>query len=667
MGKQHLESLRQRLYSYRTQLEWPADETTRNQFENILKLLFNFASQHILDYFSTIRAEFANWILHKQDPYLSEIARNYFDQLSEIFENHLAQTSPPSPIAEWEKRIVFDERISTAEMSELKKVFVNTRFLKKTVLLAYNETDINLLEIPERGIWVTKIGSVRDFDHYRISLNTVHGKHFDLHFMLAPVLRTPQGMETVYWHAAIASHPYASNSLPGLGCHSVQYGALATRFVSDLNVSEKIRGFAGLHNSLGFLRKPSEMRKLYVKGMSEIFNVWHHSGYRIVPGNITPSNVVVPELDYLDSAILISIAGHHPYTQPSDLFEPLVVNFFTKVVAFYPWVRYQIQLSWVFDAAREVLNPAVVANLLEKLHEELKQKDVCYLDESLLEALEIHLQSAAKQFYVPLPLFNAIDKYDEWRQLNPMATYAAKEETIWELADLYKLHNLPEIGRFYMYRMTYFAETTPEIAEAFDLLLHKMNLAPSTQATRFIELSLLQEAIGSSEDLQVFSKMVFPRMQQRERFDILKIGAKQKEEIIVLSYISDKKGNIYTMRAPIEAREIGQLYHLFYEENYPKSISEMDQHFVVLDSQDRVIGGLCYIPLDHHVVLLDGAAVSHQLKGRGIGSAMIEAFSTRMSALGIVAIKAHFLRGNFYLKLNFKVDKKWGALVKFLS
>ncbi len=65
-------------------------------------------------------------------------------------------------------------------------------------------------------------------------------------------------------------------------------------------------------------------------------------------------------------------------------------------------------------------------------------------------------------------------------------------------------------------------------------------------------------------------------------------------------------------------------------------------------------------------LLLDGAAVTTPLKGRGIGSATIEDFSARMAELDVKVIKAHFLHGSFYLKLKFKVDKKWGALVKFL-
>lgn len=666
MGKQHLESLRQRLYYYRTQLEWPATQQTRQQFENILKLLFNFASQHLVDYYSTMRAEFASWILHKQDPELSSVARRYFRQLFELFEDHLNTSSVAAPVSEWEKRLVFDEKIPDNELSEIKKIFVNTRFLKKTIMLAYNEKEISLYDVPPQGIWITKIRDIKDYNHYRISINTIGGKHFDLHFMVAEHLKTEEGRMSVYWHAAIASHPYATNSLPALGCYSVKYGALATKYVSDLTVAEKVKAFAGLHNSLGKLRGDNSIRKVYTKGIAEFFKVWHHSGYQIVPGNTTPSNVIVPELDYLDSAILVSIAGFKPYQSPISLVRPLVYNFYRKISAFYPWLKGQLDINWIFEAAQEVLSAELATQFLTDLKRDLEAEDMLYFDISLLDLLNQYLEHSKHNTYLPLAIYNAIDKYGEWSEMNPFATPRAKEETIHELSDLYKILNISELGRLTLFRNTYFAETPPHVRDAFDLLLQKMNENPELSATRHIELSHLQDSITDKEDLEIFSKMVFPRIQRRDRFDIRKIGAKQKEEVIVQNYLQDKKDNNYTFREPIEPKEIGQLYHLFYEENYPKSISEMDQHFIVLDEQERVVGGLCYIPLEDNVVLLDGAAISNQLKGRGIGSAMIEAFSTRMAADGVRVIKAHFLRGNFYLKLNFKVDKKWGALVKFL-
>jgi predicted GNAT family acetyltransferase len=117
----------------------------------------------------------------------------------------------------------------------------------------------------------------------------------------------------------------------------------------------------------------------------------------------------------------------------------------------------------------------------------------------------------------------------------------------------------------------------------------------------------------------------------------------------------------------VEPVEIGQLFRLFFYENYPKMISDQDRYLIVLDSQERIIGGICYKRIDENIAQLDGTVVASFLKERGIGSAMIEDFCNRMASQGIQIIKTHFFIPQFFIKLGFKVDQRWGALVKFLT
>jgi len=92
----------------------------------------------------------------------------------------------------------------------------------------------------------------------------------------------------------------------------------------------------------------------------------------------------------------------------------------------------------------------------------------------------------------------------------------------------------------------------------------------------------------------------------------------------------------------------------------------MDKHFVICDKNDRIVGGLCYKILEDKTVLLNGSVISSPLKARGLGTAMVDDFFTRMASLGVKVIRAHFLLGNYYLKNKFQADKRWGAFVKYL-
>ena len=667
IGKQHLEALRKRLYTYRTQLKWPADQTTRKQFENILKLIFNFAGQH-LEYYISIRAELAIWILHTSDPGLSRLAKRYFLRLYQIFEKHIVETSDTYTEADWDKRLFFDSGISEKEIAKIKNILVGSSFLKQSIIAAYDEREFELKDIQENGIWVTALQSVHQYQHYRFSINTTSKKHFDLHFMINNTLHLAKGKQTVYWLAALSGHPYGSMGLPPLGCCRIKEGVLTTKFVGELTAWEKIREYAGIHHSLGYLNKTNAWKKLFIKSLSQFFKAWKISGRRIIPGIITPENVVVPELDYLDSATIISLGGWESYENPSSLVKPMLQNFYNKVIAHYPWCNRHLKIDWIFDSCIEAFGDEEAMEFFSTLHEELKIENPIYWEgKELFSIIKEYMSKLEEEHYLPVALFNSIDQYKEWENMNPAAVQMAREQTVTELISLYKLYHFSEVVRYTFYRYTYFKDFETVVLESFDKLLEKMNKNAKTSALQLIELSDLQEKITQTDDKLVFSKMIFPRLEGVQSLDVVKVGDEQHKKVIVRSFITDRYGAKYTFRKALAPSEIGKLYRLFYEENYPKTISEMDEHYVVTDSENRVVGGMCYIQLENNAVLLDGSAVTAALKGRGIGSAMIEHFCTRMTNQGVKIVKAHFLRGNFYLKLGFKVDKRWGALVRFLK
>ncbi|MBN2236856.1 MAG: AMP-binding protein [Bacteroidales bacterium] len=667
MGKQHLESLRQRLYNYRVQLNWPADEATRGQFENMLKLLFNFAKNH-LEYYSSVRAEFASWILHKTDPYLSKVAYDYFKKLYQAFELKLRQNSVILSQEQWLKKLVFEEGIMEDAVETILNIFADSAFIRQSVMLAYEENDFDVDQIPDNGLWVSRLKSFGNFKHFRLSINTTNGKHFDLHFMINKSIRLSSGAKTVHWLAAISGYPFATLSMPALGCYRPKDGALTSKFVGELSIWDKVREFAGIHHSLGYINIRNPWRKLFIKGLAVFYTAWRQSGYQIVPGVVTPNNVVVPELDYLETATIISVAGLQEYTNTLSLIKPMLDNFFFRLLAHYPWVGKQLEVRWIFDACIEGLGYKKAFEFFEELKFDLKEEPLFTpYNESLADLLDDYLERLNTKYYKPLAYYNVIDQYAEWAKINPSATAIAKEQTIFELSGLYRIYRFAEIVRYKIYRNTYFAHASKEIKEAFDTLLARMDKDINVPAVHLLELSDLQAVLEKADDIGIFSRMVFSRLQRQQKLDIIKLTESKKEQVVVNSYIKDKQGREYIFREPLEPSEIGKLYRLFFEENYPKSISKMDKHMVVIDGQGRVVGGLCYIVLENHVVLLDGSAVTTALKGRGIGTSMIDTFCNMMASDGVKIIKAHFLLGNFYLKLDFKVDKKWGALVKFLN
>jgi long-subunit acyl-CoA synthetase (AMP-forming)/predicted GNAT family acetyltransferase len=664
LGRKHLDALRRRMYAYRKQFEWPVENPVRMQFENLLKLIFNFAC-HNLHYYSAIRSELANWVLLRKDPYLSEVARGYIYELEHRYDSQLASENTLYSKNDWKEKITFDSVITKKEQGELLNIFCNGFFIHKSIKLIYNEKQFSFEDITDNGTWVVKMLAYKEYMHYRVSINTHAGKHFDIHLVKSEKVEKQTTPETVFWHAAIAGHPYGEFVLPQLGCSNDQLGILTTQYIGGLTLWDKIREYSEIHKSIAFVNKPTAWRKKFIKAFTAIIKAWKSSGYRIIPGSVAPHNSVVPEMDFRDQAVILSLSGFRLYEDTLSLLEPMLTNFYGKTAALYPWTKKFLHPEWIFDSFIEALGEDEALELFLHMKNDLSHLKLETCDGTdFLELLNRYMDERKVNYYYPISLYNAVEHYEDWETLNPLAKSNAKEQTVFELIDLFQLQKHPGIVRYYLYRHSYFAKSGIDIQNSFDKLLKKMEEDADIPPVHLIELSDLQSDLVSDDDKAVFSRMVFPNIREEQKLDILRIAHNKKEGVVINSELKDKNNTAYHFRTPLSAGEVGELYNLFFKENYPKEISSTDMHFVLIDSNGQVIGGICYTILEENVVLLDGMVVISSLQGRGLGSEMIEDFFTRMASIGVKVVKAHFLFANYYLKHNFKVDEQWGALVR---
>jgi predicted GNAT family acetyltransferase len=665
-GKHRLDALKQRLYWYRTHLRWPATKKHRRAFGDVLGMLYNFAVLH-LEYYVPVRAELSRWILHKQDPFLSKLAEKLFYSLAAVFEKEMEKKSVSYTISAWKSKLVFEHGISDDEKQRVTKIFQSTTFLKESIMLTFNERDFELETVADKGIWVLRLLAFKEFNHYRLSINTRDDKHFDLHMVMSGNVAFRPKPETFYWLASLAGFPHGPAVAPMLGSSRPNLGVLTTQYIGGLTAWDRIRELSEIHRSSGFVRG-NAWRKIFIKSFAVIFNAWHHSGYQIVPGAISPANVAIPEMDFRESAVILSLAGWAQYKNTLSLIEPMLEDYYAKTASIYPWCRQQLQVTWIFDGCIEALGKEEATAFLQTLRQELKSKQLTCCNSMAIEPeLDQYLENSIKRYYMPVALFSAIDQYQDWHKMNPLTTAVAREQTCLELLELYKLHEYAELVRYFLYRHTCFSGASLAMQSAFDKLLARMAEQPEGMAIQLLELSDLQSGIDDPEDKNVFSRMVFPRLQGEQGFDLMKVGESLQEHLVVRFPFLDKSGKRYILREPVAAREIGQLYQLFFRENYPKDITDNDHQYVLTDENEKIVGGITYRYLEDHNILLDGLVVTSALQGKGIASCMIENFFASMEAHGIEVIKAHFLFGNYYLKHFFEVDKKWGALIKKLK
>jgi GNAT superfamily N-acetyltransferase len=223
------------------------------------------------------------------------------------------------------------------------------------------------------------------------------------------------------------------------------------------------------------------------------------------------------------------------------------------------------------------------------------------------------------------------------------------------------------MGRYTLYRKTYFAPSSSKVASAFDRLLKRMFRNSWQRPTHMMELSDLQATLTEESDRLVFSHMVFPAGRRARPVDVMAIGDQERGQVVVSSQVGDHRGESYSVREPIDPAEIGRLYRLYLDSGMPLSLSDQAKYLLAIDGEDRIVGGICYKILEPEVAHLDGLVISASLRGDGLGGELLEDFSLRMRSIGVKTINTHFISRPFLRAHGFRIDEEWGGLVRFLD
>ncbi|MDD8020598.1 MAG: GNAT family N-acetyltransferase [Acidobacteriota bacterium] len=663
LGGGQFEALRRRLANYRKSLKWPASPETVNQFVHIFKLLADFATIHP-EFSSEVIAELASWALHRKDQAVSSKAFRIMENLYNIFRLRIKVKLPEDIRERLVQKLQIGSDFSQPEKRLIRQILSEPTFLAESVNFAYGFNAFDPETLASGEIRVSRVASVYPGLHLRVCLNTSQGEHYDLRVEILKRRFSQPVMEKILWHLCLSEDFSNPRLLPRLASWRPDLQAITYRFFSRLNVSERIRDYATRPGSPISLVTPQEWRMLYIEAMGVVFKAVAAADFHIIPGQSLPENICVDG----EHPGLIELGRIKPYKRPLSLVRLIIENFYLKVVAAYPWARKIIDLSWIFDACFEIWEEKQALSFLEELFLQLQKEDI-ELEGfgSFRFQLESYLNEIRQNPVMPVSVLTAIRKYKEWEIANGQATPFEREKKVIELINEFHLNSRPELLRFYVYRHTYFSSAPAEVIIAFEKLLNKMKSQPDKMAIQFIELSEIQSNLELGEDRQVFSRMVFPRAREARDLNLSKTGESVRERLIIKSTVTDRQGNQFTFRESYEPAEIGQLYHLFLLDNYPRVISQQNHNLVLVDDDGLVIGGLCFRNLSSGVIFMEGIVVAQGYKQRGLGRAMLEDFVERMRNSDIKLIMTHYLIPFFFMKEGFILDKRWGALVKYLS
>lgn len=652
---------RRRLHAYRQQLDWPATAAVRIIFQDLLQFLVDFARHHP-ENIATVRRELICWQLFDRDP---ELARHAVAMRAELTSWNLERLAPQiEAIGGWEGRLSFQDGLDPLEVARLEKVLVGSPFLIESIALAF-DTVLDPASVPRGGIWVSRTLSQPFPSRYRVSINTDKGRHFDLLVILRDDLAEGEIARTFQLVAAIRAWPVEAPVLPRLGAVRADLGAASLAYASGLTVWDRIRQHAGTPaDAADFGQR--KWRRLLVAGMATVITTWRHSDRRIVPGMVTPSNVIVPERDWQRGRMMISLAGWTPYRGPLDLIRPLLKNFLRLAVSHNPALRSVVDDGWLLEAVAEALGHDEGAEFLDELAVALESNPLENGPPDLLDRVQTFAGSLRSAYQPTLVVESATARYRAWRLANTDASHRARSDQLESLIRLYRMDREGELAIFTLFRNTILAHADEAAVDACDRLVQKLFHHRELRAAHTVELSDLQTILTDTEHRDTLARLAFPQSGGSFRPALHAVGDRAREHVVLQTEVADDKGLTFIVRDPRDAAEMGRLYRLFLRSNYSVAISEVDRHLVAVDRDEQLVGGVVWRLDASGEPHLDGVVVAESLRGRGMARVLLEDFTRRLSDEGHTVLRTHFSLRGFFEPLGFHVDQQRGGLVKQL-
>ena len=242
----------------------------------------------------------------------------------------------------------------------MRRILVGTTFLAESLLLANDGESVDMSDIGAGGIWVSRIRSHHAYSRYRLSINTLAGKHYDVQVVIREDLDEEQVLSTIFWFIAVRGYPHGSPVLPGVRL----LPARARRHLAGLR--ERPDG-VGEDPRVQQRARSGHRACPPARSLAPVAGHGHGHGparlgrerppHGARPGRAPPT-WSCPSRTSARTRCCRAWWACRPYTGPISLVRPLVKNFFLQTISHYPWVQEHLRLSWIFDAVREALHPA---------------------------------------------------------------------------------------------------------------------------------------------------------------------------------------------------------------------------------------------------------------------------------------------------------------------
>ena len=649
--------------------------------QNTLKIICEYGKIHPTQFVSS-RAELVWWQLSKSPSQIKSSAQKEYYDLINGFRQWLGPNTSLTIDREtkeeytWKEVITFDDNVRENHKSKLIKAISSTALIKESIFLFTNDTILQLSDIPKNGIWIKHLSTKNDKSSFRVLVKTISFGSYNIILNLNHNDDREFFEDEIKWLILMGSKSSGQTQLvEKFGGYWPEESIYTEEYITNDTVNVYLERHKNEIIS-GNKKDRWQMRWLHYiwNGVQAYVEFWHRTGNKLAIHPPIPDNLIIPPHDYNTGNKIISISDRKEVSSVGEFYLDLYLNYILDTESRFTGLKHMADWELIFTATLEAMKVRKGIPILNVLKNDISKKE--YKNKFLELGLDKNritsfLEDFQKYGVLTKPVVFAALRYERWLELNPNATNKAKASILKELYHDYNLNSLldeyPETRvRFFM--MTCFKESGEKLNLHFQSIIQDMRskiLSPWNLKERIKEITNNTDL--NKEDEFFLTRMLYPHIDAADYAELVRTSKGENRNLDLVFKTEDSKGELYTVRPPFQPKEIAKFQTIISKENLTVTFTADHEFLFILNSRNKVIGGLYYKLKNNLRIHLEWVVIMKKYQNRNLSKRLMDDFFNRMSQAGHKIVTVGFYHESFFYKQGFEIDQSFGGLVKNLK
>jgi len=655
--------------------------TPSSLIDILLRTITHYGILHPTSYI-WVRAELTFWDQKVYPSSIQKSAKNALQVLTKGFQSWLGNNHQLAIDREtgeeytWEDVITFENNVENPHRILLHDVFKKTPILREAVFLFSKRRLIQLDDILHRGMWISLLAKNHGKSIYRVLVQTRDGDSFNFVININDSLDPAFIQDEIQLLIMMGSSMHGDKLVEDFGGYWPKFNLYSEEYISGENLQQYLE-----RNESEIAEKKAidrwQMRWLHFiwNGLKAYLEFYKRSDHTLSIANPTPTNLIVPEFDYSIGTRLISISDrkevHHFYEVLLDLYEIFIL----KTESSFLGLQRMADWELVFTTLMEVFKIKKGITLLNEIKSEINSNTQLKRRASKLgltiKRIEVFIDEVQPNGVLTKPVVFASLRYERWLNLNENATIKARGTILQELYKEYRLKTLlkeyPET-RIRFFKMTCFKDASPELTQTLEALQKQLR----SREIKLPELdSHLQVVVNSNkitEDERYFlTRLLFEHIDASQEGELISWEIGDKGRLDLISMAEDKHGDTYRIRPPFHPKEIANFHTILTQSHLTSRFQQNHDFLFIVNQNNHLVGGIYWKEVNSQTAYIEKIVIKPPYRNRLLSKQLLNELFSRLQNRRFDYVTVGFFQAGLFYKYDFKIDKKFGGLVKSLS